>query len=40
MQWDHLHSTGEGADSAANAVGDTAAGNIWDLWDARNGVAL
>jgi outer membrane protein OmpU len=30
--------SGEGADSAANAVGDTAAGNIWDLWDARNGV--
>jgi outer membrane protein OmpU len=30
--------SGEGADSAANAVGDTAAGNIWDLWDGRNGV--
>tara|TARA_Y100000389_G_scaffold203350_1_gene251509 strand:- start:10 stop:1011 length:1002 start_codon:yes stop_codon:yes gene_type:complete len=29
--------SGEGADSAANAVGDTAAGNIWDLWDGRNG---
>jgi outer membrane protein OmpU len=32
-----LKFSGEGADSAANAVGDTAAGNIWDLWDARNG---
>jgi len=30
--------SGEGADSAANAVGDTVAGNIWDLWDGRNGV--
>jgi outer membrane protein OmpU len=30
---------GEGGDSAQNAVGDTAAGNIWDLWDARNGSA-
>jgi len=29
---------GEGGDSAQNAVGDTAAGNIWDLWDARDGV--
>ena len=29
--------SGEGADSAANAVGDTVAGNIWDLWDGRNG---
>ena len=28
---------GEGGDSAQNAVGDTAAGNIWDLWDKRNG---
>ena len=28
---------GEGGDSAQNAVGDTAAGNIWDLFDARNG---
>ena len=28
---------GEGGDSAQNAVGDTAAGNIWDLWDGRNG---
>jgi outer membrane protein OmpU len=33
-----LKFSGEGADSAANAVGDTAAGNIWDLWDGRNGV--
>ena len=32
-----LKFSGEGADSAANAVGDTAAGNIWDLWDGRNG---
>ena len=30
---------GEGGDSAQNAVGDTAAGNIWDLFDARNGSA-
>jgi outer membrane protein OmpU len=30
---------GEGGDSAQNAVGDTAAGNIWDLWDGRNGAA-
>ena len=29
---------GEGGDSAQNAVGDTAAGNIWDLWDLRNGI--
>ena len=29
--------SGEGGDSAQNAVGDTAAGNIWDLFDARNG---
>ena len=28
---------GEGGDSAQNAVGDTAAGNIWDLFDKRNG---
>ena len=28
---------GEGGDSAQNAVGDTAAGNIWDLWDGRDG---
>ena len=28
---------GEGGDSAQNAVGDTAAGNIWDLWDGRQG---
>jgi len=28
---------GEGGDSAENAVGDTAAGNIWDLWDGRDG---
>ena len=33
-----LKFSGEGADSAANAVGDTVAGNIWDLWDGRNGV--
>ena len=26
---------GEGGDSAQNAVGDTAAGNIWDNFDAR-----
>jgi len=30
---------GEGGDSAQNAVGDTAAGNIWDLWDGRNGAS-
>jgi outer membrane protein OmpU len=30
---------GEGGDSAQNAVGDTAAGNIWDLFDARNGAS-
>ena len=28
---------GEGGDSAQNAVGDTAAGNIWDNFDTRNG---
>ena len=28
---------GEGGDSAQNAVGDTAAGNIWDNFDGRNG---
>jgi outer membrane protein OmpU len=27
---------GEGQDSAQNAVGDTAAGNIWDLFDGAN----
>jgi len=30
---------GEGGDSAQNAVGDTAAGNIWDLFDGRNGAS-
>jgi len=29
--------SGEGADSAENAVGDTAAGNIWDTYDGRQG---
>jgi outer membrane protein OmpU len=28
---------GEGGDSAQNAVGDTAAGNIWDNFDGKNG---
>jgi len=28
---------GEGGDSAQNAAGDTAAGNIWDNFDTRNG---
>jgi len=28
---------GEGGDSAQNALGDTAAGNIWDNFDKRNG---
>ena len=28
---------GEGGDSAQNATGDTAAGNIWDNFDGRNG---
>ena len=28
---------GEGGDSAQNAVGDTAAGHLWDLFDKRNG---
>ena len=28
---------GEGGDSAQNAVGDTAAGNIWDSFDGKNG---
>ena len=28
---------GEGGDSAQNALGDTAAGNIWDNFDGRNG---
>ena len=31
---------GEGGDSAQNAVGDTAAGNIWDNFDTKNGTAL
>jgi outer membrane protein OmpU len=30
-----LKFSGEGADSAQNAVGDTAAGNIWDNFDTR-----
>jgi outer membrane protein OmpU len=30
---------GEGGDSAQNAVGDTVAGNIWDLFDERNGAS-
>jgi len=30
---------GEGGDSAQNAVGDTAAGNIWDNFDGRNGAS-
>jgi outer membrane protein OmpU len=30
-----LKFSGEGGDSAQNAVGDTAAGNIWDNFDAR-----
>ena len=30
---------GEGGDSAQNAVGDTAAGNIWDNFDTRNGAS-
>ena len=28
---------GEGGDSAQNALGDTAGGNIWDNFDGRNG---
>jgi outer membrane protein OmpU len=31
---------GEGGDSAQNAVGDTAAGNIWDNFDTKNGTSL
>jgi len=31
---------GEGGDSAQNAVGDTAAGNIWDNFDTKNGTKL
>ena len=31
---------GEGGDSAQNAVGDTAAGNIWDNFDKKNGTKL
>jgi len=31
-----LKFSGEGADSAQNAVGDTAAGNIWDTFDAAS----
>jgi len=31
---------GEGGDSAQNAVGDTAAGNIWDNFDTKNGTTL
>ena len=30
---------GEGGDSAQNAAGDTAAGNIWDNFDTRNGAS-
>ena len=30
---------GEGGDSAQNAAGDTAAGNIWDNFDGRNGAS-
>ena len=32
-----LKFNGEGGDSAQNAVGDTAAGNIWDNFDGKNG---
>ena len=32
-----LKFSGEGGDSAQNALGDTAAGNIWDNFDTRNG---
>jgi len=31
---------GEGGDSAQNALGDTAAGNIWDNFDTKNGTKL
>jgi outer membrane protein OmpU len=31
---------GEGGDSAQNAVGDTAAGNIWDNFDGKGGTKL
>ena len=31
---------GEGGDSAQNAVGDTAAGNIWDNFDGKGGTTL
>ena len=31
---------GEGGDSAQNALGDTAAGNIWDNFDKKNGTKL
>ena len=31
---------GEGGDSAQNAAGDTAAGNIWDNFDKKNGTKL
>jgi outer membrane protein OmpU len=31
---------GEGGDSAQNAAGDTAAGNIWDNFDTKNGTKL
>jgi len=31
---------GEGGDSAQNALGDTAAGNVWDNFDKKNGTKL
>ena len=34
-----LKFSGEGGDSAQNALGDTAAGNIWDNFDTRNGAS-
>jgi len=33
-----LKFSGEGGDSAQNTIDGTAAGDIWDLWDGRNGV--